>query len=60
MKVRIYLDVPSYATKSEDCNAHTYISDKLSGNTRYAIDVEIPDPAKPDVEMMAEATEVKQ
>lgn len=59
MKVRIYLDVPLWATKPDDMWANTRVYNPVnSGSKRYAIDVEIPDPAQPDVEMTAEAKEV--
>lgn len=55
MKVRIYLDVFPWSNKPENMWANTVPTEKPDGAKRYAVDVEIPDPAGPDAVVEAEA-----
>ena len=58
MKVRIYLDVFPWSRDAISMWVNlTPNNPPSSGSKRYAIDVEIPDPAQPDLEMTAEAKE---
>lgn len=48
MKVSIYFDIYTWSTP-ENIHPTTKPSEsKLNGATRYRVDVDIPDPAKPD------------
>jgi hypothetical protein len=46
MKVEIFLDVPEYATKSDDCFANTFRSALIGGSKRYKITVDVDRPAE--------------
>ena len=55
MKVKIYFDVFSWTTDSTSVFPTTTPGHKADGATRYRVDVEIPDPAKPDKVVMGKA-----
>lgn len=59
MQLSIYLDVQGYETKPEDFFPFTTPRSlsAIPGVVRYRIDVEIPDPAKPDKIIKAKAVE---
>lgn len=58
MKLRLYVDVYPWTRPEEYVVASTRPCEKILGTTRYAIDVEIPDPRKPDVIVTGAAVEV--
>ena len=61
MKVRIYLDVYLWSTDADSMWVTTKPNSLPSAGTkRYAIDVEIPDPAQPHEILSAEAVEMKE
>lgn len=60
MKVKIYFDVYPWTTGGQDIYfALIPSSTKSADATRYLVEVEIPDPAKPDVKIIAEAKEIE-
>lgn len=61
MKVSIYFDVYPWTSSTEEIFPFTKAqSVKLDDSvTRYRVDVEIPDPARPDAVIQAEAKPMK-
>ena len=60
MKLSFYFDVYGYESEGMDILASTKPTTKMDSATRYRMDVEIPDPRKPDHVVKAEAVEVKE
>ena len=58
MKLSIYFDVEPWMTEPECIFPTMTPQTKSAAATRYRVDVEIPDPAKPDTIISGEAVEV--
>lgn len=58
MKLSFYIDIYPWTKLNDAIYASTLVERKQASATRYRVDIEIPDPAKPDKIISAQPIEV--